>query len=236
MLKIALVEDEPKTLSEISVLCERFFKEIGRKVFVQTFPDGVTFLDSFHGDYDIVLLDIDMPLINGLSTAKKIRETDDRCAIIFVTYLTQFVLKGYEVAAIGYVLKPVAYEKLKKALTLAIKTAEKHQKKTVVIRVDSDVTVLDIDDIHYIEVMGHNLYIYTDKKTYELKKTLTEFEKMLEGAGFARPNHSYLVNLKYVRSVVKNDVFVRMGDKEIKLMLSRNKKKTFIEALIGYAR
>lgn len=236
MLKIAIVEDDQKTSSEIIKLCERYFAEKGRKIFVQSFSDGMNFISDFHGDFDIVLLDIDMPLMNGLATARKLRESDDRCAIIFITNLTQYVLKGYEVAALGYLLKPVSFDKLRKTLDQAVKTVDKTQKKTVVIRVENDVMVLNTDDIHYIEVMGHNLYIYTEDKTHTLKKTLVEFEKLLDGAGFARPNHSFLVNLKYVRSIVKNDVLISVGAEDIRINLSRNKKKAFIDALIAYSR
>ena len=236
MLKLAVVEDDPKTSSEITALCERFFAEKEREFDVQTFFDGASFISSFRSDYDIVLLDIDMPLMNGLAAAKKIRETDDRCAIIFMTNLTQFVLKGYEVAASGYLVKPVLYEKFRRAMNQALKYIDKSQKKTIILRIESDVYVLNVDDIRYIEVMGHNLSVHTENKTYTLKKTLTEFERSLEGFGFARPNHSYLVNLKYVRSVVKNDVILNVGSADVKLVLSRNKKKAFIDALIAYSR
>ena len=95
-------------------------------------------------------------------------------------------------------------------------------------------------EIEYIDVdasqIPYSFSIKLEDKTYTLKKTLTEFEKSLEGFGFARPNHSYLVNLKYVRSVVKNDVILNVGSADVKLVLSRNKKKAFIDALIANSR
>ena len=181
MLKIAVVEDDPKTSSEITALSERFFAEKERKFDVQTFFDGASFISSFHSDYDIVILDIDMPVMNGLAAAKKIRETDERCAIIFTTNLMQFVLKGYEVAASGYLVKPILYEKFRRAMNQALKYIDRSQKKTIILRIESDVYVLDVDEIIYVEIMGHNLSVHTEDKTYTLKKTLTEFEKSLEG-------------------------------------------------------
>ena len=117
-----------------------------------------------------------------------------------------------------------------------MKSVERKQKKNVAVRVNGDVMVLPIDDIQYIEVFGHVLAIHVGENVYNVKRSLSEFEQSLEGAGFSRASHSCLINLKYVRCVVKNDVVLYAEPKDVKIPLSRTRKKPFIDALLNYTR
>ena len=236
MIRVAIVEDDEKTLNELYGLCSRYFTESDQKFTVNLFKSGIDFVSAFKDNYEIVLLDIDMPLMNGLDTAKMIREIGSRCAIAFVSNLTQFVLKGYEVAACGYVLKPVTYEKLKRLLKRVVATIDKDPKKRLVLKMNGNVVIIPADSVCYVEIISHSAVIHTDKQTYRLNETLTEIENYLGNVGFARCNHSYLVNLSCVTSVTGSDVCVSVGDKQEVLKMSRNKKTTFIEALVAFTR
>ena len=236
MIRIAIVDDDEKTLNELNTLCSRYFTESNLKFTVSLYKSGIDFLSAFKDNSEIVLLDVDMPLMNGLDTAKMIREIGSRCAIAFVSNLTQFVLKGYEVAAHGYVLKPVTYEKLKRLLNRIVSAIDKDPKKRIILRINGDVVVIAADSICYVEVISHNVIIHTDKQVYRLNDTLTSIEKQLDGVGFARCNHSFLVNLGHVEQVTGNDVIVSVGDGKETLSMSRNKKTAFVEALVNFTR
>ena len=138
MLNIAIVEDDACALEELRTLCERYFTERSEKFTIKSFVNGMEFVATFKDEYDIILLDIDMPLLNGMDTAKKIRSIGSRCQIAFITNLTQFVLKGYEVSACGYVLKPVSYDKLKRLLDRMIENVGHKPEKTLVLRSEGD--------------------------------------------------------------------------------------------------
>lgn len=137
MIKIAIAEDEKKEAEKLESYIRRYGAEHGENYNVSVFTNGIDFVSSAE-PFHIVFLDIDMPLMGGLDAAKKLREADKSACIIFVTNLAQYAVKGYEVDAMDFVVKPIDYpsfeSKFKKALYMqgqiistAMKTAKSFQ-------------------------------------------------------------------------------------------------------------
>lgn len=113
IFKIAIVEDELCCQENIKKLLMRYSEEHHMEFSFFTFDNGSKFLDEFKPfEYDIVFMDIDMPGINGMETAKEMRQKDDEAILVFVTDLAQYAIKGYEVDAYDFIVKPVNYEHL----------------------------------------------------------------------------------------------------------------------------
>ena len=108
-MKVAIVDDELEMRQIMTDYVKRFGEEAGIELETVPFESGGQFLKDYKMIYDIIIFDIDMPGINGIDTARKLRETDTNVTIIFVTNIAQYAINGYEVDAVDYILKPVSY-------------------------------------------------------------------------------------------------------------------------------
>ncbi len=109
MLNIAIVEDNTKDIEVLQAHLEQFSKENQVQVETHIYRDGLDIFDDYRPIYDLILLDIEMKHLDGISTAEKIRKTDRKVLIMFITNLAQYAIRGYEVDALDYVLKPINY-------------------------------------------------------------------------------------------------------------------------------
>ena len=109
MYHIAIVEDELPCSRQLQNYLEQYQNEKNIQFKVSVFSDGSELLADYRPVYDLILLDIAMPGINGMDTAVKIRETDAEAALMFITNLAGYAIRGYEVEALDFVTKPVSY-------------------------------------------------------------------------------------------------------------------------------
>lgn len=129
-MRVLIAEDEPDFARQMEQHLRRFAEENQLPLTMQTYGNGAELVEQYRPDWDILLLDVDMPGLDGISAARCIRGTDAEVIIIFVTNLAQYAICGYEVNALDYVLKPVNYYalsmKLKKALRYCRKSESKY--------------------------------------------------------------------------------------------------------------
>lgn len=230
MIKVAIVEDERENQLKLAKYLKQYEKETGAEIGLQCFSCGEEILAQYQGDFDIICMDILMDKINGMETAKQIREKDDTVIFIFITSTVAYAIQGYEVDAIGYIVKPVPYEAFAQVINKAAAQLNERQKNFLVIKNDKKVLRIDCSIIYYIESQLHNVVIHTTKGVYVEAGTMKVLEEELKGKGFSRCNQPYLVNLKYVDSVIGNNVIVN-GEE---LSISRAKKKAFLSELTDY--
>lgn len=96
MTHIALVEDDPGCQAQITDYLERYSQESGEQFKLCVFGDGDNILSSYRAQYDVILMDIQMKFVDGMTAAREIRERDDQVLIIFITSLAAYAVKGYE--------------------------------------------------------------------------------------------------------------------------------------------
>ena len=232
-MRIAIVDDNKRDLEEIRRRVEAVAMDEGYDFKLDVYTDSINFVEKYKGEYDVIFLDIEMPLYNGMDVAKKIRQTGSDCNIIFITNMPQFAIQGYEVDAIGYIIKPAKLFAIKDVLKKASRvSARKTNSVNIVLNIKQEVIVLKSPSIYYIEAQGHDLTFYTEKGNYTCRKTLGEIEKLLFEMPFVKCNRCYLVNLKHVQSISNNDVIVAGA----RLGISRNRKKEFVEKFMEYTR
>jgi len=232
MYHIAIVEDEIIFATQLCGFLRQFEEENQMEFKVSVFHDGSEILKDYKNEYDAVFLDIEMPEINGMEAAEKIRDMDDDVVIMFITNMAQYAIQGYSVGALDFVMKPVNYYTFSMKLKRVLQRVQKKDKEqqSIVLHLPDGIKKLDIRHIYYVEVQNKMLYYYTSKGTYSVKGTLQSVEQQLENYSFAKCNHWYLVNLKHVKEVRKNIAVVGCYEVEI----SRRNKTTFLKALTEY--
>ncbi len=230
MIRLTIVDDEESAYEVLRAALGRFEEETGTQFEVRYFRNAVDFLEEYR-PADIVLMDVEMPLIDGMTAAEKLRRIDPKVALIFITNMAQYAIKGYAVDAIDYVLKPVRYARFSALMKKTLRLIGQKPERELTLKIPSGVRLLYVSAIVYVEISGHLLYFYTETERIETWGTLREFEEELKGDHFVRCNHNCLVNLAYVSGVEKNAISLRTGGT---LTVSAGKKKEFMERLREY--
>ena len=127
MLKIGLVDDDICYLEQMKTYLKQFCEEENVACQIEEFHNGLNFVEDYSGDLDVVFLDIEMPHLNGMEAAKRVREKDPSLGIIFVTNMAQYAIRGYEVNAIDFIVKPVKYFVFADTLKSAIRFSEEYE-------------------------------------------------------------------------------------------------------------
>lgn len=227
---VAIVEDSPAEAELLRSYFARFTREHGVDFTLTCFASGEEFLNKYRPAYDLVLMDIGLPGHNGMETAAALRERDRSVTLIFVTNMAQFAVKGYEVDAFDFVVKPVGYSNFALKLQRALNKLDTRRDSEVLVTLSDSMVRLSASQIKYIEISGHRMVYHTTDGELYAYGNLKEVEASLGGGMFARCNNCYLVNLNYVRAVQGHTVTVGTDE----LQISRPRRKAFIQALNDY--
>ncbi len=230
MINLAIVEDEDTYAVQLTEFVEKYQEESGNYFKITRFRDGDEITNGYKSQFDIILMDIEMKLMDGMTAAEEIRRLDQDVVIMFITNMTNYAIRGYQVDALDYVVKPVSYFAFSQKLDRAIGRIKKSDTNIISIDMPSGVKKLDIDNIFYIESEGHNLNFYTSGGQFTIRAKLADFEEQLTPYNFFRSNKGYLVNLKYVDGV-ENGACLIAGKQ---LLISRARKSDFMNALTDY--
>ena len=231
MIRIAIVEDDLSYSNDLRDYLHKYESETNEKFEIATFSDGNEIVDSYHSQFDIILMDIEMKFMDGMSAAEAIRKADKEVVIIFITHTPQYAIRGYEVEALDYIIKPVSYFAFSQRLTRAITRMKKREQKSVIISVKGGVVRLAANTIYYIESQGHDLIYHTSRGEYVTSGTMKESEEALKSLHFFRGSKWYLINLALVEGL--EDGAARLKDGKL-VSLSRGRKKEFMAALAQY--
>ncbi len=232
--RVAVVEDDKTMAQQTIEYLQRFGEENRLEVEARWFDDGAKLVGDYHYEWDLILFDVEMPVMDGISAAKYVRSVDPNVQLMFITNLAQYAIRGYEVNALDYVLKPINYYSLAMKLRKALRLMHEDEDQALMLRRDGDVIRVPIGRIYYIDVYNHSLRYHTADGDIARtgSYTLSELEKELSPHGFVRCSQSYLVNLRYVDSMEGNALRL-LG---VSIPISRNKRKTTMEALLSYAK
>jgi len=230
MIRIAIVEDELMYAKQLESFLRQYEEKEQETFEINMYSDGDEIVEDYKAQFDIILLDIQMQFMDGMTTAEAIRKVDTKVIIIFITNLRQYAIRGYEVDALDYVVKPISYFAFSQRLSRAIKRLKKRTQHTIVIKIRRGVARIDAADIYYVESQNHTLIYHVAGNNIESSGTMKDAENMLSEFNFCRGNKGYLINLAHVDSVQDSFAVVR-GEK---LLLSRPRRNAFMEALTNY--
>ena len=229
-MKIAICDDELMHLNATKIQLEEAYKSLDLMIY--PFQDGRKLIDSIEKTtYDLIILDIEMPFIDGLSVARKLRELGEKTALVFLTSHLEYALKGYEVNALRYLTKPVKKEQLTEIINHLVE--KNSEVKKIMLKSDDEMLMLPISDVLYMEARNQDVRVVTKEGDYFRRYNIRDYEEELRQYFFVRCHRSYLVNLSHVAKITGKDIIIDNGEM---IPLSRTREKSVKEALITYTK
>ena len=227
--KIALCDDEEALLRLVSGLVGEWAAARQTVCGIETFPSAEAFLFQYQEDksYDILLLDIKMTGMDGVTMATAVRREDEAVQIIFLTGYSDYILEGFEVAALHYLMKPVDRKKLFTVLDRAVEKLRKNE-RALTLELPGELVRVPLYEIRCLEVRQNYVTVHA-KEDYTVKKPLGEFQRELDER-FFRTGRSCIVNLACVRRVTRTEVFLDGG---LTMPLSRGLYDAINRAIIS---
>ncbi|MEG0763212.1 MAG: LytTR family DNA-binding domain-containing protein [Oscillospiraceae bacterium] len=214
-MKIAICDDDKDELGLISSILDEYKKERKLSMRCDAF-NSATELLSFakSGSYDLYILDVIMPAINGMEVAQEIRKFDSDTCIVFLTSSPEFAVQSYRYKAQNYLLKPASHEQLYALLdTMLVQTRKPNE--SIVVKTKNGMTRILFESLAFLEVMGKCLYFHlSDGNVRQAIASLTDFEDaLLERPEFVRAHRSYIVNLMQTAELTSNELTMLTGEK-----------------------
>ena len=220
-INIKICEDNEIQLKHIEKKVKIILNDI--KCNIECFTSAGDLLNSNLDKMNILILDLDLGIDWGIEVAKEIRLKKIKCEIIFLTALDNYSREGYKVKAFRYILKDDnMYFELEEGLKECIKELQDENKK-IKIESKQGKYYLDIDDILYLEIFSKEVLIHTSDTVYKMISAINVFEKKLKQYDFFRCHKSYIINLKKVTRIEKNNVYIE----NTLIPVSRSKIKEF---------
>ncbi len=231
MLHIAICDDEKDFVTHLTKLLKQYACETDEEIKVSAFYDGMELIDGYDTTIDLIFLDIQMKLVDGLRTAERIRQMDEKVGIIFLTTLTQCALEGYKYQAANYIIKPMKYVRLKAELEQWRKRSQRHDRPAIVVANDFGKYKIFLNTLQYVETFNRNLLLHTEQENIICYRSMKELEQELVAHGFVRCHTSYIVNLFFVKGVNKLEITLVTGET---IPISQPRRKQFMEQLAEY--
>ena len=226
-LHIAICEDQESEQMRLSNAIKDWASARDISVDIFTYSHAEAFLFAWPDtSFDLAFLDIQMKHMSGIQLAEQIRLSDKNILIVFVTSFSQYVLRGYDVDALHYLIKPLSATKLIPILDKAHVVWRSRKKESLLVSDGAGQLKLPFGDIFSIRMLSHIAEIHTEQKTYEIRKTATELENRLP-SHFMRCHRSCIVNLFKADCVYKNSLLLSNG---VTLPISRNHTKKINDA------
>jgi DNA-binding LytR/AlgR family response regulator len=230
MYRFLIIEDDESAGEALRSLVMRYLDEHSVDARVECMRSAFDFI-GFKQHWDLVFMDIALPGVDGMEAARLLRECDAETLLIFVTDLAQFAVRGYEVDALDFVVKPVNYQSLSMRLDRAMRILAGKQVSNIYLSTKYGARVFPITDLIFAEVRGHNLEYHLPSETITVRGTMSKLEEEMSSSQFIRISNSCLINADHIHSINGSTVRMSTGDE---LAISRTKKKSALEALANY--
>lgn len=231
MLKMAIVDDDAQYVEAIYAHIQRFQTENHMDIRVTAFSSGFELVADYKPVYDILLLDIEMPHLNGMEVAKAIRKSDPHAVIVFITNTAKYAINGYEVNAFDYMMKPIDYTQFAIKFAAAIDVIERKQEVRLCVPIEDGTRHIMAHEIYFIEIRDHWLHIFTVDGTFKMLGSLRDMEDKFAEHHFVKCNKSYLINLQHVMRI-RSDSVLMQDNQELKM--SRSKRKEVQTKFLAY--
>lgn len=209
-INFAICDDNRIDSQYVNELIKKWTRNKKYQILIDIFQSAEAFLFHYtqNKEYDILLLDIEMKKMDGVTLARMIRKSNKSVQILFITGYSQYIAEGYDVEALHYLMKPIKEEKMFDVLDRAV-TKLIQNEKHLLLKLSDEMIKIPLHEIIYIDVNRNYVTIHANKD-YTLKKTLGEIEKELDEK-FFRIGRSAIVNLKYITRITKTEVFLSNG-------------------------
>ncbi len=218
MIRLAICDDDKRFLKEAAEFVRAYFEARGKEYSLALANDAQSFAESFQADvFDIVILDIVMPVRTGIEVSKIIFERDRNCLIAFVTSSPDFAIQGYGVNAVSYLLKPLTGEKIAALLDECLQRRDKSRSRSIIVKCSRQNRKVNLDRTIYLESRNKQVLIHCDDETISSMGKLGDYLLCLPDT-FIQIHKSYVVNLARVKSMSRNEM---ISDNDSHIPISR---------------
>ncbi len=237
MIRVAVCDDSPVFLSRTKAMID-CWENKPANIITEMFTDGDSLICA-HSEkpFDIILLDIVMPLLNGIEAAREIRERDTKVKIVFLSSSSEFGVASYTVKASNYLLKPLSSDSFYKCLAELVSEIGDASGFITVKGMDATHR-LSLADVEYVESQGkHIIFHMAGTKTVESTDALYAYEKtLILDDGFYKCHRSYIVNIHHIDSYSHNEIVMRSGSiLPISRSCQKNFESTYFSVVFGRA-
>lgn len=228
--RVAIVDDSETDAQFVRDLLIDWSENRQLGIQAQIFSSAESFLFRYaeDKDWDILLLDIEMGAMDGVTMAKRVRRDNEAVQIVFITGYSDYISEGYEVAALHYLMKPVNREKLLSVLDRAMEK-RRQQERCLILECAGELVRIPFYEIRYLDVRQNYVTVHA-KEDHTVKRTLGDLEKELDNR-FFRVGRSMIVNLSFIQRVTKTEV--RLSDGTV-LPLPRGAYEPLNRAIIQH--
>lgn len=221
MLLVAIVDDTKSDSDALSKLVSTYFEQQDKPYMLRVFNAPMDFIRSTE-NYDIVFLDIRMNTLDGIEVARIMRKINSSFILIFVTAMAQLAIKGYEVDALDFIVKPADQFSINYVMDKAISRLDSQSSVQLPIKTSEGIISLSSGDITYVEVFDHNLVYHTTRGVFESRGRLSDVMSKLDEKRFVMCNRSFIVNLRYVTRV--NGDYLMVENTQVSISKTHRKK------------
>lgn len=232
MLKIAICDDEKSVQENLLQQSRAIFAKLDIQAETKVFSSGLSLLDAYEHEgrpFDLIFLDIRMDDMDGMETAKKIRSLDEEVLIIFITSSAEYVFQGYEVKAFRYIMKSELSYSFERIFKEALRHLMQTDEQIYTFQFGTETIRLPIADILYCESRKRILIIHTERQEYKTYEKMDNAEASLSKNEFVRCHQSYLVNVKHIRELNKNEIILF---NENRIPISKRYQKAVSDAIL----
>ena len=234
MMRIAIADDLSADAGKLREFICRWAREQGIVLVPApaVFESGEALLAGFAPDtFDVIFLDIQMEHLDGMETAKLLRQRGDHSLLVFVTVLKELVFDAFQVEAYDYLLKPLDSTRFKQTMNRVLRSLEQRTAEDIVIQRGTGCEVVLLSDIVYCEVLGRKIYLHkSDGTVSDYYDKLEDLERRVDGR-FFKCHRSYLVNLDYVRGCQDGQGLLFQGER---IPASRLRERELTQALLRH--
>lgn len=229
MIKIAVCDNEPVMCEQLKSMVSSKLEQWGEACRITSYVHGASLLVSSL-DFDLILLDIQMPGLNGMELARRLREKEFGGVLIFVTVLRECMEDAFEVEAMDYLCKPVDEARLERALKRSLKRLGAREDPCLLVRTMGWCRRVSLRDIYYCEVMNRKIFLHTRNGVLEYYGRIKDVQQQT-APFFIRCHRSFLVNPDYVEEYGEGQVILKNKER---VPVSKNYHQALMERMLHY--
>ncbi len=227
MIHVAIVDDLEEERENLKQALDYVSSQRGVDFCIDEYPSAEAFFFSFKCQFDLIFLDIEMPGEDGISAAHRLRAIDSNVLLIFETKMAQFVLKGYEVDALDFLIKPIQKEEFLLKMSRPLNRLNRNKNSSILININGDMRSIRCESIYYISVNDHYVTYHTNEGDLDEYISLGSALKKVSQEKFIYASRQAIVNLRYVEAIKGSECHLK---NDIKIEISRSQKKNFVKS------